>query len=94
VRELKNLIERAVLIGKGEELEVKDLGLYSHKQEELLISAETGFGFAGLPLEGMDLSEQLQNFERHYIKAALKITNGNESKAAKLLNMNHHSYLK
>jgi DNA-binding NtrC family response regulator len=92
VRELKNLIERAVLIGKGPELKVKDLGLKTQKQRDTLSSAETGSGFPALPLEGMDLTEQRQNFESHYIEEALKIAKGNESKAAKLLNMNHHTF--
>lgn len=92
VRELKNLIEGAVLIGKGPELTVKDLGLELQKQRDTLTLAETGSGFPALPLEGMDLSDQLQNFERHYIEEALKIAKGNESKAAKLLNMNHHTF--
>jgi len=92
VRELKNLIERAVLIGKGPELTVKDLGLEPQKQADTLSLVETGSGFPALPLEGMDLSEQLQNFERHYIEEALKIAKGNESKAARLLKMNHHTF--
>jgi DNA-binding NtrC family response regulator len=40
----------------------------------------------------MDLSEQLRSFERRYIEQALKMANGNESKAARLLNMNHHTF--
>lgn len=92
VRELKNRIEGAVLIGKGPELTVKDLGLEPQKQRDTVSFAETGSGFPALPFEGMDLSKQLQNFERHYIEEALKIAKGNESKAAKLLNMNHHTF--
>jgi len=92
VRELKNLIEGAVLIGKGPELTVKDLGLEPQKQRDTVSSEETGSGFPALPPEGMNLSEQLQNLERHYIEEALKIAKGNESKAAKLLNMNHHTF--
>jgi len=30
--------------------------------------------------------------ERHYIEEALKMAGGNESKAAKLLNINHHTF--
>ena len=63
---------------------MKDLGLKPQKQRNTLSPAETASGFAALPLKGMDLSEQLQNFERHYIEEALKISKGNESKAAKL----------
>jgi DNA-binding NtrC family response regulator len=92
VRELKNLIEGAVLIGKGPELTVNDLGLEPQKQRDTLSPAGTGSGFPALSVDGLDLSEQLQNFERYYIQEALKIAKGNESKAAKLLNMNHHTF--
>jgi DNA-binding NtrC family response regulator len=40
----------------------------------------------------MNLSEQLQSFEAYYIKTALKIAKGNESQAARLLQMNHHTF--
>ena len=92
VRELKNLVERAVLIGKGTELEAKDLGLVPQKRRDSISPAETCSGIPALPPEGLDLSEQLQNFERNYIEAALKMAKGNESKAAKLLKMNHHTF--
>jgi DNA-binding NtrC family response regulator len=92
VRELKNLIEKAVLIGKGPELTVKDLGLEPQKQRDALSPAETDSGLPALSVDGLDLTEQLQNFEKRYIQEALKIAKGNESKAAKLLNMNHHTF--
>jgi DNA-binding NtrC family response regulator len=92
VRELKNLVERAALIGKGSELTDKDLGLEPQGQTVTLSFAESGPGFPALPPEGLDLTDHLQNFERHYIEAALKIAKGNESKAARLLNINHHTF--
>jgi len=38
------------------------------------------------------LDAQLQSLEKHYIEEALKVAKGNESKAAKLLNINHHTF--
>jgi DNA-binding NtrC family response regulator len=92
VRELKNLMEGVVLTCKGPELKVKDLGLAPQKHGDTSSSGEARSGYPALPLEGMDLTEQLQSFEKHYIEKALKIAKGNESKAAKLLNMNHHTF--
>jgi len=40
----------------------------------------------------LDLSEQLQSFEKYYIQTALRIAKGNESRAARLLHMNHHTF--
>lgn len=92
VRELKNLMERAVLTGNGPELTLRDLGLAVQKQHQALAVAANETGLPSLSSEGLDLSEQLQSFERHYIETALKIAKGNESKAARLLNMNHHTF--
>ena len=92
VRELKNLMEAAALTGKGPELKLEDLGLESNNQYPKSAAARNEDGLPPLPAEGLDLSERLQAFERHYIKQALKIAKGNESKAAKLLNMNHHTF--
>ena len=92
VRELKNLIEAAVLIGQGPELKAEDLEIEPTKQRDMPSSADTFSSFSALPLKGTDLSELLHNFERQYIEEALKMANGNESKAARLLNMNHHTF--
>ena len=92
VRELKNLVERAVLIGKGPELLPEALGIEFQAQDELKVSVGDQTRFPPLPSEGLDLDGQLKSFEKHYIEAALKIAKGNESKAAKLLNINHHTF--
>jgi DNA-binding NtrC family response regulator len=92
VRELKNLMEGAALTGNGPELKLKELGLESQIQHRTSAAANNEAGFPSLPPEGIDLSERLQSLEKHYIDKALKIARGNESKAAKLLNMNHHTF--
>ena len=91
VRELKNLIEGAVLVGKGPQLTPQQLGLETHRgHAEPGAAAETGV--LPIPPEGLNLDEQLKAYERHYIETALKIAKGNESKAARLLKMNHHTF--
>jgi DNA-binding NtrC family response regulator len=92
VRELKNLIERAVLTGKGPELLPKDLGLDPNSQRWPKALANEKIGFPPLPPEGIILDSQLQSLEKHYIEEALKLAKGNESKAAKLLHINHHTF--
>jgi transcriptional regulator with PAS, ATPase and Fis domain len=42
--------------------------------------------------EGVDFTSIQESFERFYIKEALRLANGNESKAAQLLNINHHTF--
>ncbi len=91
IRELKNLIERGVLIGKGPELLPGDLGMQDPRGSECL--SKTGNeSFAPIPPEGIDLQQAQRAFEKFYIDEAYRIAKGNESKAAKLLNINHHTF--
>ncbi|MCK5162939.1 MAG: sigma-54-dependent Fis family transcriptional regulator [Desulfobacula sp.] len=90
VRELKNMIERAVLIAKTDRLELdglkgsssslKDKGKSKPKQRQNLGS------------EGIDLAKLLESTEKKFMEQALALSKGNESKAARLLNMNHHTF--
>jgi DNA-binding NtrC family response regulator len=84
VRELRNVIERAVLLAEGEHIEVDMLGLTPPTALET--------GFAPLPDEGMDLAAALAAMERFYVHEALRRTDGNESRAARLLGLNHHTF--
>ncbi len=87
VRELKNLIERGVLIGKESMLLPDDLGLSRDGSPK---KGETSY--PGIPPEGIDLPTMEKSFLRHYMKEALRIAHGNESLAARLLNINHHTF--
>jgi len=92
VRELKNLIEGAVLTGKGPQLTAQQLGLEAHPRYAKSGASGLETGWPAIPPEGLNLDEALRTFERHYIEMALKIAKGNESKAARLLKMNHHTF--
>jgi len=92
VRELKNIIERATLIGKKPELQIEDLGIESGHKLETLKQADVELSFPSLNDTGIDLSSVQEMLEKHYIIQALKMADGNESKAARLLNMNHHTF--
>ena len=92
VRELKNSIERATLIGKGPELRVEDFGIEGTHKPETPKQAGTEFSFPSLIDTGIDLSSVQEALEKHYIIQALEIANGNESRAARLLNINHHTF--
>jgi two-component system response regulator AtoC len=92
VRELKNLIEKGVLVGKGPMLEVEDLGLGKKSGNNTPKKATDEIVFPPLPVEGIDLASTQESLEKYYIEEAFKMAEGNESKAAKLLNMNHHTY--
>jgi len=92
VRELKNIIERGILIGKGPELDAEDLGIKTAPGTKKLKQTEDGRAFPPLPTTGIDLASAQDSLERYYIEEALKMAGGNESKAARLLNINHHTF--
>ena len=92
VRELKNIIERATLIGKKPELQIEDLGIESGDKLKTPKQADIELSFPSLNDTGIDLSSVQETLEKHYIIQALEMTDGNESKAARLLNMNHHTF--
>ncbi len=92
VRELKNLIEKGVLVGEGPMLEVEDLGLGKISGSDTPKKATDGIIFPPLPAQGIDLAFTQESLEKYYIEEAFRMAEGNESRAARLLNMNHHTF--
>lgn len=88
VRELKNILERAVLIGKGPELTVQDLGLKASNASDPTI-ASSASADAQIPATGINLDDRLADLEKHYIQEALRMADGNETGAAELLQMKY-----
>lgn len=88
IRELRNLVERGILVGQGPELSPQDLGLEGISEAIVTPTEGRGDGIPVLPDEGLDL----QALEEHYIKEALEKAAGNETKAAKLLRMSYYSF--
>jgi len=81
VRELKNVIERAIILGNDETLLLEHLPLEIVARASPLGGAPTA-AFR-LPPEGIDIEE----VEKELIRQALEITEWNQSKAAKKLNL-------
>ncbi len=80
IRELRNIIERAIILENEETL------LLEHLPKEMV--AKTGAASGGpasfsLPAEGIDI----EDVERELIRQALECSEGNQSKAAKLLHL-------
>ena len=93
VRELKNIIERAALISKNNTITREDLGLHpDFFPDEVLPSNPINDNTVTIPDQGLNLNELLVNLEKKYMEKALVMTRGNESKAARLLKMNHHTF--
>jgi DNA-binding NtrC family response regulator len=93
VRELKNIIERACLIAKSDTLTREDLGLQPVPSDVPPpgpdnLKAQS----VDIPDQGIDLGQLLKHIEKKYMAHALRLTQKNESKAARLLKMNHHTF--
>jgi len=80
IRELKNVIERAIILGNDENLLLENLPLEIVAKASHMSVPMTTFK---LPPEGIDIEE----VERELIKQSLEITDWNQSKAAKKLNL-------
>jgi DNA-binding NtrC family response regulator len=106
VRELRNVIERGALLGKGEMLTLEELGMRAEQEacdwqeggdsfetqtkSEPIVQLKKGAG--ELLLQGIDLTAVMESVEKDYMSEALKVAGGNECKAARLLNLNHHTF--
>jgi len=80
IRELKNVIERAIILGNDETL------LLEHLPLEIVAKASNqgaGLTTFKLPPEGIDIEE----VEKELIRQALEMTDWNQSKAARKLNL-------
>lgn len=91
VRELETSIERAVIIARGNELTIDCL------REEIIAPGRQSDGQSGLVesattldiASGISFYDEVSRFEIELIRRALELTNGHQSKAAKLLGMNN-----
>lgn len=73
IRELRNAMERAVVMGDGQEIVPSDLPMADSKPS-----------YPGLEI-GITLNDALNKFKKEFIMLNLEETNGNRSKAAKIM---------
>ena len=92
VREIKNLIERTVLTGKGPVLTVQDLEMETALKEKTQGQLKDSLNLPSISPTGVDFPSIQKSLEKYYIEEALKIAGGNESRAAELLKMNRHTF--
>jgi Nif-specific regulatory protein len=75
IRELRNAIERAVVMGNGKEIVPQDLPIRTARAN-----------YPGLQV-GLTLEKALNRFKKEFIVINLKHTGGNRSKAAKVMDI-------
>jgi two-component system response regulator PilR (NtrC family) len=87
VRELQNIIERAVALESHQELTAQNLSSYLSEQPLL----KKGPIDIEIPNEGIDLEKMVEELERTLLLKALDKTKGIKKKAAELLRINFRS---
>jgi len=92
VRELKNIIERAVLTSKKPVLTAQDLLIDTADEKTIKTQTSAKTNLPPVTHAGIDLPAIQESLEKHYLEEALKLAKGNESEAAKLLNLNRHTF--
>jgi len=95
VRELENIVERAVTLGQGDEVGPECLpehlrGIAPDVKAGPVPSSASGQN-AGVPEGGMDLEKTIEDMERVIIMDALKKSGGVKKKAAELLGLSFRS---
>jgi DNA-binding NtrC family response regulator len=95
IRELQNLIERAVLIADGPLIHVRDLGLSVHGHSSSVSTPQEApfpADSAALPPEGVDLPALHERLDVLYIRKSLENAGGNAARAADLLHMSYYAF--
>jgi two-component system response regulator PilR (NtrC family) len=85
VRELENILERAMALCENNEIQRDDLQLPKEKKQEIFFDTPIAVG------DGISLEARLTNIEKEAILQALEQTNHNKTAAAKLLGMSFRS---
>ena len=93
IRELRNLLERALILGQQRELQPADFHLQTplpvtrHPESELTIEE-----LAGMLPRRLDLREAMSRFERSLLERALALTNGVQAEAARHLEISRSDF--
>jgi two-component system response regulator PilR (NtrC family) len=86
IRELENVIERAMVLGSGDVIDVNAL------PPDLKQPSPAGDVTVDLPVDGVDLEATLSRIEQRYIEMALERTSGVQTRAAELLQVSFRQF--
>jgi two-component system, NtrC family, response regulator PilR len=87
IRELENVLERAIVLGAGDMVSVESLPETLRRERPV-----KGMEAVELPEDGLDLEATLDTIERGYLQRALDRTGGVQTKAAELLKMTFRQF--
>ncbi|MDZ7344113.1 MAG: sigma-54-dependent Fis family transcriptional regulator [candidate division KSB1 bacterium] len=89
VRELENLVLRAIVLAEGDTIEADDLAITkSHTRRQV-----PTFVLPSVSLFNQAKQELIERFEREFIRVGLQATNGNISEAARRAGMHKKNFI-
>lgn len=88
VRELENIVQRHVALCEGGSIETLSI---RNRSPGAVTASPASVGVSLIPANGISLEQELETYERSYLKEALKLSGGNLTSAAKLLGMTYRS---
>ncbi|NPA58285.1 MAG: sigma-54-dependent Fis family transcriptional regulator [Aquificae bacterium] len=91
IRELKNILEKAVILSEGKEISLPRLdakGINSVYIDD----PEEDFTIRTFPEGGVDLKKVVSNFEKVLIEKAVQLTEGNKTRAAQMLGLTFREF--
>ena len=92
VRELRNCVERAVILSEGEALDFKDLAQPEAKEKNAGGKADPAIRMEWTALSDMKLEEALSAFEESCIRQALAESGGNRAEAIRRLGLSRRTF--
>ena len=87
IRELRNVIERAMVLCEGEEIQPAHLPAELSDSYGTLSRARPSASRPDLPPDGVSLENVVTDLERRFVEQALERTDGNQTEAAELLSI-------
>ncbi|MFQ5780680.1 MAG: sigma-54-dependent transcriptional regulator [Nitrospiria bacterium] len=84
IRELENMVERAVVLADGDTIRIEDLPSEIHSIPAPIDSSET-------PSETKGMADRIEAMEREMIRKTMEETQGNQTQAAKILGLHRSS---
>jgi two-component system response regulator PilR (NtrC family) len=91
IRELKNILEKAVILSEGRELSLPKYETNSINSV-YIDNPEEDFTVKTFPEEGIDLKKVLSNIEKALIKKAMEKSGGNKTKASRILGLTFREF--
>lgn len=88
VRQLENVVERAMVLAEGPTIKPEDLPDFIQHPEASVEGPQDA-----LPADELSIKKQTADLERRLISRALQVTDGNRTRAAELLDLSYRALL-